>query len=390
MEAIHSYRYLIKRSTDWAPHTKTMLYLLVLLSLLWLSNGITIATRRLKSHCTPRLRDSAISRTSLYSSQSNQDDAISRRRKRRSATKDDVKEKIGTKSIEETTSTRIVQQQESSSSSSKSNTMPPKEARNDDGSSNLEDLFGLGNDQLRELLEQELPVPREDLVTRKEISEEELDKNKVFSLPDLGDFMQKTGGKRDSDRKAETKLLKSEKVDRKNKEEYLRALELNPFADADNSIFLDEYDIIPSIFGSGKIVGIPVPFLQTGHLVLGVVVSLAAFIYLPGNPLTEFPREIRTFLKQGLGVTYSINAVLAVFAFLSAKSKNLPPVFWAVKTLLIGGIAIYEIDNARDPDKMNDDDDVTMSKPWDRKSRGRVEQKDKGGGLFGFFNNGDK
>ena len=57
---------------------------------------------------------------------------------------------------------------------------------------------------------------------------------------------------------------------------------------------------------------------------------------------------------------------------------------------MIGGIAIYEIDNARDPDKMNDDDDVTISKPWDRKSRGRVEQKEKGGGLFGFFNNGDK
>ena len=384
-----------------------MLYLLALVSLLslYVSSGIQIAApRRIKSSSSSSsscsspscsVSNVAISQTSLYSSsKSNQDDAVSRRRKRRSTIRDDVKGKVGEKQIEETE--RIEQgSSSSSSSSSKSssnsniNAMVPKEARNDDGSRNLEDLFGLGNDQLRELLEQELPVPREDLVTRKEITEEEIDKNKVFSLPDLSDFMQKTGGKRDSDRKAETKLLKSEKVNRKNKVEYLKALELNPFADADNSLFLDEYDIIPSIFGSGKIVGIPVPFLQTGHLVLGVVVSLAAFIYLPGNPLTEFPREIRTFLKQALGVTYSINAILAIFAFLSAKSKNLPPVFWAVKTLLIGGIAIYEIGNARDPDKMNDDDD-DAAKPWDRKSRGREGDKKESGGFFGFFSNNDK
>ena len=29
----------------------------------------------------------------------------------------------------------------------------------------MEDMFGLGNEQLRELLEQELPIPREDLIT---------------------------------------------------------------------------------------------------------------------------------------------------------------------------------------------------------------------------------
>ena len=39
---------------------------------------------------------------------------------------------------------------------------------------------------------------------------------------------------------------------------------LNPFADADDTMFLEEYDIIPSIFGSGKLVGIPVPYLQVG------------------------------------------------------------------------------------------------------------------------------
>lgn len=37
--------------------------------------------------------------------------------------------------------------------------------QNDVSETSLEDMFGLGNDQLRELMEQELPVPREDLVT---------------------------------------------------------------------------------------------------------------------------------------------------------------------------------------------------------------------------------
>lgn len=235
---------------------------------------------------------------------------------------------------------------------------------NDDGTNNLEDLFGLGNDQLRELNEQILPVPREDLVTRKEVKDTDVkDENKVFKLPDLTEFMQQTGGKRDADK--EVVIKASDRVDRKNQEEYMRVLQLNPFADADESMFLDEYDIIPSIVGSGKLLNIPVPYLQTGHGILLIITLLASFIYAPGNPLTEFPLEIRQFLRTGLFVTYSINAVLAAQAFFIARSKNLPATFWATKVLLVGGISFYEINQAKDPSKLNDDG----ADPSIRKSR---------------------
>ena len=97
-----------------------------------------------------------------------------------------------------------------------------------------------------------------------------------------------------------------------------------------------------------------------------IVSLLAALVYAPGNPLTEFPPEIRDFLKQGLVITYSINVVLAVIAFNVAKSKNLPGFFWAVKTFLLGGIAYYEINQAKDPAKFNE---PTITVPSDRKSK---------------------
>ena len=126
-----------------------------------------------------------------------------------------------------------------------------------------------------------------------------------------------------------------------------------------------QYDILPAIFGSGKLCGIPVPYLQTGHGILLTISLLAALVYAPGNPLTEFPPEIRTFLKEGLVVTYSINIVLAVQAFFNARSKNLPALFWTVKTFLLGGIAYYEITQAKDPAKINE---RTGPDPSDRKS----------------------
>jgi RsiW-degrading membrane proteinase PrsW (M82 family) len=99
-----------------------------------------------------------------------------------------------------------------------------------------------------------------------------------------------------------------------------------------------------------------------------VITLLGALVYAPGNPLTEFPPEIRAFLKQGLSVTYAINSVLAVQAFFNAKSKNLPALFWAVKTFLLGGVAYFEITQARDPSEIND------ARPdlSDRKSKNRT------------------
>lgn len=138
----------------------------------------------------------------------------------------------------------------------------------------VEEKFGLGNNQLRELLEQELPVPREDLVSKKEKTK--VDKDKVFNLPELSEYLQQT--KEDEG----TKKPAAQRVSRKDEEEYLRLIQLNPFADADESLFEEEYDIIPAIFGTGKLLNIPIPFLQTGHGMLLVVSALAGFVYAPG------------------------------------------------------------------------------------------------------------
>lgn len=228
----------------------------------------------------------------------------------------------------------------------------PSDPVKEDGTSSIEDMFGLGNDQLRELMETELPVPREDLVTKKTIEEEDQDKNKVFALPDLNEFISEgKKGKTEEQKRQEAEDAAKPRVDRSNQEEYLRVMQLNPFADADDTIFEEEYDIFPSIFGSGKLLGIPVPYLQTGHGILLIVCVLAGFVYAPGNPLTEFPVEVRTFIKQSLLIVYSINTVLSVQAYLAARSKNLPPAFWAVKTLLLGGVAYYEVQQASDPTK---------------------------------------
>lgn len=93
----------------------------------------------------------------------------------------------------------------------------------------------------------ELPVPREDLVTGEALQEEQNDANKVLQLPDLGEFVKDNTaepGRGASSNQASKRKRRLEenlaKVDRRNQEEYMRVMQLNPFADADESLFLDE------------------------------------------------------------------------------------------------------------------------------------------------------
>ena len=205
----------------------------------------------------------------------------------------------------------------------------------------------------------------------KAIKAEDSDKNKVFKLLDLDEFIKETTGKNAEDAKSKKEMEDAKRIDRSNPDEYLKVLQLNPFADADDTMFLDEYDIIPSIFGSGKLLGVPVPYLQTGHGILLLTTLLAGFVYAPGNPLTEFPLEIRNFLKSGLAVTYAINSVLAVLAFFNAKSKNLPAIFWFFKTFLLGGVAYYEITQSKDPRKLNVDGRMEENNRQSKRRRDR-------------------
>ena len=89
--------------------------------------------------------------------------------------------------------------------------------------------------------------------------------------------------------------------------------------------------------------------MQTGHGILAFILLLAASVYNVNNPLTSLPDEIRDALKHGLKITYSINAVIAVQAYFTAKKKHLPSLFWLIKTFLFGGIALYEVQEAKDP-----------------------------------------
>lgn len=114
-----------------------------------------------------------------------------------------------------------------------------------DPSQSLEERLGLRSDQLRELLEQELPVPREDLIARKDKTAEQPkevdDPNKVFRLPDLVDFNKEA--KDDNKQTARQQAIidaNKPRVDRGDSEEFMRLLQLNPFADADESLFLEE------------------------------------------------------------------------------------------------------------------------------------------------------
>ena len=68
-----------------------------------------------------------------------------------------------------------------------------------------------------------------------------------------------------------------------------------------------------------------------------------AFVDVAGNPLTELPTEIRDFFKTGLLVVYAINAGVAALSVKQAEIRSQPKAFWAVKSLLLGGLALKEL-----------------------------------------------
>lgn len=152
-------------------------------------------------------------------------DAVSRRRKRREADQ---------KSVPQSSTPNVA-----SSSTTKVSVDNKGAVASEAGTASLEEMFGLGNEQLRELMEQELPVPREDLITGQTV--EKKDDEKVFSLPDLTEFVKDaTTVTTNRDKKGKSEVEESTKVDRSNLDEYLRVIQLNPFADADDSIFKEE------------------------------------------------------------------------------------------------------------------------------------------------------
>jgi len=121
----------------------------------------------------------------------------------------------------------------------------------------------------------------------------------------------------------------------KQEEEAKTAKELEP---------ISEYSLGSAVLGESRpVIGIELPFLQSGHLVVLGFSLLCAFIDYPGLPFTELPDAYRQFFQQGLLIVYIINAALAYLSIGAAKRRDQNSFFWALKVFLLGGLAWNEL-----------------------------------------------
>lgn len=79
-------------------------------------------------------------------------------------------------------------------------------------------------------------------------------------------------------------------------------LEQQPFADADDSLFVEEeYGTVSALLGerAKPFLGIPLGPLQVGHFIGSLGILLMAFVEYPGFPLTNLPSPLRLSLQGG-------------------------------------------------------------------------------------------
>lgn len=111
----------------------------------------------------------------------------------------------------------------------------------------------------------------------------------------------------------------------------------------------EPYDWTARLIGRGlpnKAGAYLLPYLQSGHMLLLGVLLLCSLISYPGFPLTEVPDAYRGLLLQGLGIVFAINSGTAVYARGIAAIKQEPVVFWMLKCLMFGGLALGELTQA--------------------------------------------
>ena len=65
-----------------------------------------------------------------------------------------------------------------------------------------------------------------------------------------------------------------------------------------------------------------------------------------GFPLTQVPDEYRALLLRGIGITFGINLLCAIYSRGIAAKKEEPVNFWFVKVALFGGLALGELSEA--------------------------------------------
>ncbi|KAK4533558.1 hypothetical protein CCYA_CCYA17G4440 [Cyanidiococcus yangmingshanensis] len=109
------------------------------------------------------------------------------------------------------------------------------------------------------------------------------------------------------------------------------------------------YDPVAAILGKGQpsrrffgtLLG---PYLQNSHLVGLFTVLLCAFGYDAGNPLTNLSDDVRDKLRKGLLIVATINFVMALQAYFEARRRKQSTLFWFLKTMVLGGLALRELE----------------------------------------------
>merc|ERR1711957_797030 len=174
------------------------------------------------------------------------------------------------------------------------------------------------------------------------------DKKEDFNLdvlPDIRNVLKKKEKKKiDAEEEKEKKSKK--RISRGDKKAFLELLEAEPFADADDSFFIEEeYGLVSAFLGEGALdfIGIPPGPLQIGHFIGALGIILCAFVEYPGFPLTNLPTPLRSSLQGGLATIYLINAALAVLAYFKAEERGQPGLLWAAKTFSVGGLAYDQL-----------------------------------------------
>lgn len=88
----------------------------------------------------------------------------------------------------------------------------------------------------------------------------------------------------------------------------LQLLEQQPYADADDSNFLEEeYGTVSALLGerAKPFLGIPLGPLQVGHFIGSLGIVLMAFVEYPGFPLTNLPTPLRDCFQGGTAMKNS-------------------------------------------------------------------------------------
>ncbi|EME30657.1 uncharacterized protein Gasu_21150 [Galdieria sulphuraria] len=133
---------------------------------------------------------------------------------------------------------------------------------------------------------------------------------------------------------------------KKRRDQFVQNLEKDPNYGLKRIDEDDSYDWAAALIGRGRANKkgfFLLPYLQSGHIVCLVVVLLCTFVYYPGFYLTELPESTREVLRKSLAIVFSVNGILAGYAGWEAKRRNQPIVLWIIKCMLLGGLALNEL-----------------------------------------------